>query len=1466
MSHFLFEKSSKKEKTVSKRLLAICFIMFQGILGISQIPDYVPTNGLVGWWPFSGNATDNSTHHLDGTVVNAVPVADRFGNTNSAYYFNGSNAHIEVPHNSLLNALPLTISVWFKPADANGGGTLISKYMNASWNGWNVGISGPSDSTESMSGHYILQSPYVWGANPCNCGCRGIIQGYGDCGSGITYTGELYDQQWHLSTFVVDSVSGRFYLDGQQVSSQVWAGIPQQVNNWYSMLIGAYRTFSNPWSYYKGKLDDVGVWNRALSADEIADLYVAANCTPAAQVYNDYNQNCSDTQLGVGGVVMEINPGGYVTTSDYLGDFYFCNLDLPDGTYTASLDPEAIGWESNCPLTQSFQVTGGVVDSIAPFRIYNDNSCPDPDISIVASQIRRCSEHTWPISMQACNSPTATGPLVGSYAIVEFDEGIIIESADLPYTSFGGNTYQFETGDINPGECVSAIINANFSCDLVLGETLCMEASLYPIPECIVDTVPAPGPCSEPWDHSSLSVNGWCDAAADSVYFTVSNSGEAMVCSTEVRVYLDNELFATYYIQLQEDEDITFAFPSSEETWILQADQHPLHPGNSHPNDHVEGCGDEPGGDGEDDDDDGDSDDDDEWERGLADDLECGDDSPITDTYCAEVTGSFDPNDKTGWPGGIGEQHDVLPNQQMQYLIRFQNTGTAEAYRVVVRDTLDADLNIGSVRVGAASHNYEFTMYGQRILEWTFNNIMLPDSFSNEPASHGFLSYTVGQNSNLPDGTTIENAAAIYFDFNEPVITNTTVHTVNRNIQAYAPTRRVTFRVDMHNDVGTFTQPFVSGSFNNWCGNCNPMQDADGDGIWESTISLQDGSYTYKITTDNWTSSEMLWSGMGCTTTADNGVAARQITVSGNDLVIPVSCYGSCTACETEYNVTFQVDMTAVLNPQPVVRGDFNEWCNSCMPMSDNNGDGIYTVTVSLPAGSYRFEYAANQLDIEGEVMTNGSCIETLNGVARRKITINGNTTLSLSCYGQCSDCGYALVNDHPYGAINLQYSTNLVYPNCMSLSGNISSATPSAQDATIGGKDIWYRFDARSEAVSIYTNAPAYDDVISIYGRTGNTFTLLTNGIENAATGIHDTERLNVSGLTPGNTYYICVGSADQNIGAYSFCLQHLMPSGCASAHPAEGFSLCNNYKASYRGSLAQGVAYSFQFDPAQDGVASTSVSGTNGLITLSNNALALQYGSSYSVKVDATYNLQNSAGVIEPITIVGTPTGSCANMYTRVQPLMEVASSQRCPAVLSRNTWLKSGAVVGQPSVCGAISYTFEFTPISSCTNNTVIGASFETTRIGGYAAILLTCLPSGSNNSAWSVRVRPNFQSVAGTFGPAQIIFVTGSASSAMLPDSEAISKRIAAAGEEEFNIYPNPSTGDEVNVSLPDELDGALNVRLFNSLGKIVFEKQFHLEKEYLRQIRFDQPLADGMYVMEISADNMRLNKQLIVETP
>jgi hypothetical protein len=136
------------------------------------------------------------------------------------------------------------------------------------------------------------------------------------------------------------------------------------------------------------------------------------------------------------------------------------------------------------------------------------------------------------------------------------------------------------------------------------------------------------------------------------------------------------------------------------------------------------------------------------------------------------IVGAYDPNDKavnetTIYANFLDEE------RYLEYLIRFQNTGTYYAQNVWVDDLLSPLLDQASFQLLHASHAVE-VVFQDNLVKFVFDNIMLPDSTSNEPESHGFVRFKIKPKNTIVIGETIENTAAIYFDFNEPIITNTT--------------------------------------------------------------------------------------------------------------------------------------------------------------------------------------------------------------------------------------------------------------------------------------------------------------------------------------------------------------------------------------------------------------------------------------------------------------------------------------------------------------------------------------------------------------------------------------------------------------------------------------------------------------------------------------------------------------------
>lgn len=141
-----------------------------------------------------------------------------------------------------------------------------------------------------------------------------------------------------------------------------------------------------------------------------------------------------------------------------------------------------------------------------------------------------------------------------------------------------------------------------------------------------------------------------------------------------------------------------------------------------------------------------------------------------SDSLSTFIGGSYDPNDKQATPQLSPSQ--VANGEFIDYTIRFQNTGTDTAFTVVITDTLSSDLQTGTLQMVTSSHNCKTTVKGN-IVYFEFHNILLPDSNVNEPKSHGFVLFKIKPKTTVALNTVIPNKAAIYFDYNAPVITNT---------------------------------------------------------------------------------------------------------------------------------------------------------------------------------------------------------------------------------------------------------------------------------------------------------------------------------------------------------------------------------------------------------------------------------------------------------------------------------------------------------------------------------------------------------------------------------------------------------------------------------------------------------------------------------------------------------------------
>ena len=434
--------------------------------------------------------------------------------------------------------------------------------------------------------------------------------------------------------------------------------------------------------------------------------------------------------------VTSTNPDGHY-------NLWVDTLDVP---YQVSVLEPNQAW-TTCPASTPVNLE---TDSTqVHFSAQPLTDCVELSAEISAPFLRRCFPNLF--SVTVCNNGTVDA--VDAYADVtmapEFDP---IYDASLPFSTVSPDVYRFELGTIAAGECVGFHFTSVPNCDSTsINQTLCYSVHAYPDSSCT--------PIQSLWSGADISVVGVCEG--DSVRFTIANTGTgAMDVPQEYVIIEDDVMRASGQFQLGPNQTQVFKVPADGSTWRLEAGQEPEHPIPGIPAATVEACTN------------GSS-----FTTGFYQMFPLYDPGPAVDEECQEVIGSYDPNDKQGFPLGFGPQHLIRPNTDLEYLIRFQNTGTDTAFTVVVRDTLPAALNAASVRPGPSSHAYTFESVNN-VLTFKFNNILLVDSFTNEPASNGFVSFKIKQQADNPYGTLIENRAAIFFDFNPPVITNRTRHEV----------------------------------------------------------------------------------------------------------------------------------------------------------------------------------------------------------------------------------------------------------------------------------------------------------------------------------------------------------------------------------------------------------------------------------------------------------------------------------------------------------------------------------------------------------------------------------------------------------------------------------------------------------------------------------------------------------------
>jgi hypothetical protein len=245
----------------------------------AQVPSYVPTNGLVGYWPFNGNANDESGNGNNGTVNGATLTSDRFGNANKAYSFDGVNDKIS----TIINPLQAnwSVSFWFKSLNSNsnfGGQNIIGLGSDLyGYGGAGFQCFGQIPPGQCPNFNYLNQMYMVDASQECG----------GNYLGGVLYS----NSTWYNVVIIKNNSNHDLIVNNELITSNFLLDIN------IDQIIFGNRDIS--FQYFNGNIDDIGIWNRALTQQEITTLYQGCTNSIITQPVNQNVLAGNNAQFGV---------------------------------------------------------------------------------------------------------------------------------------------------------------------------------------------------------------------------------------------------------------------------------------------------------------------------------------------------------------------------------------------------------------------------------------------------------------------------------------------------------------------------------------------------------------------------------------------------------------------------------------------------------------------------------------------------------------------------------------------------------------------------------------------------------------------------------------------------------------------------------------------------------------------------------------------------------------------------------------------------------------------------------------------------------------------------------------------------------------------------------------------------------------------------------------------------------------
>lgn len=450
--------------------------------------------------------------------------------------------------------------------------------------------------------------------------------------------------------------------------------------------------------------------------------------------------------IPMGTAVLDLVAGGVD------GFSYVSSSDTSEGNEPIGIDPEE----------------GGGGDIIIQVTTH----CPLLEVDLSTPYIVHCSNTYYSVNYNNSGTDTA----YAAYVELELDGGLTYDSSQLASTSLGANTYRFELGDIAPNAVGHFKVYVHSDCDGTSGQTFCSEARIYP------DIV-----CDSIWDGPVLELDANCQG--DSIEFMIQNNGTDMLAPRNIVIIENDVMLFSGSIDLDEGEThIIYQSVMNGATYRLEAEQVSNFPsllGDPVASITVEGCA--PNNNGP-------------APAGYVNMFSNGNSSPFIAVDCQVSIDSSEvvSFSQQGYPIGYGADAYIYPHTDLDYHVYFDIPVGVE--QVVIRDTLSQYLDVMSIAPGASSHNYEWRLLGNGVVEFEFNN-------ATELMDHGFIKYRINQKDNNQEGSQIKNKTAVYFDETSSATLNDVYHTVARNFLKVQQTTAVNTSKEEQIHVNVYPNP-----------------------------------------------------------------------------------------------------------------------------------------------------------------------------------------------------------------------------------------------------------------------------------------------------------------------------------------------------------------------------------------------------------------------------------------------------------------------------------------------------------------------------------------------------------------------------------------------------------------------------------------------------------------------------------